>query len=439
MHEPLHGPLENRQRLFAQLPDNSAALVFSGEEQIRNRDVEFPFRTHSDFWYLTGFAEPDAVLLLLKNNGKEETAVFLRPKDLEQEIWQGRRLGVDAAAEKLGLDQAFEIESLLEHLPELVGGVETILVSFADFAHWTEVLTPLLASLKAQVRKGIASPAAIADLDQLLHEQRLIKSESEIAVMRQAAQISVKGHLAAMRAAALYTTEAAVQADLEAEFIRQGAQRVSFNTISASAENACILHYTENSDQLNREALLLVDAGAEYQGYAGDITHTFPPGGKFSQEQAALYRLVLKAQRSVIAAVKPGVTYDELHQITLRVLTEGLVELQILHGDVNDLVKSEAYKDFFMHGTGHWLGLDVHDVGRYKIDGEWRPLLPGMVLTVEPGLYISSRHTHVDAKWHNIGIRIEDDVLVTDAGHEVLTTGLPRTVEEIEAWFAENA
>ena len=431
--------VSNRETLFSQLPKNSAILVQSGEELIRNRDVEFPFRPHSDFFYLTGFHEPDSFLLMSNIDGENVSTIFVRSKDLQQEIWQGRRLGVEGAAETLQVEQAAPIEELDEHLPELLSGIEQIFVSFSDFAEWMEILAPVIDSLKKQVRKGIDSPVGVMDLDSLLHEQRVIKTEPEIDAMRKAAQISVQGHLAAMRVASSAKTEREVQIALETGFYRDGGERVAFNSICASGENACILHYTENTSLLEPNALLLVDAGAEYQGYAGDITHTYPPSGKFSEAQAALYSLVLKAQQAVIEMVKPGVLYGDLHQTTLRILTEGLIELGILQGDLEALLEEKAYMDFFMHGTGHWLGMDVHDVGVYKIDGEWRPLQAGMILTVEPGLYISDRHQNVDAKWHNIGIRIEDDVLVTADGHEVLTEGLPRTVAEIETWFAEQA
>lgn len=434
----MHSALLNRETLFSNLPDNSSVLVKSGEELIRNRDVEFPFRAHSDFFYLTGFSEPDSLLLMSKIDGVEQSTIFVRPKDLQQEIWQGRRLGVDDAAENLQVDQAFSIEELDEYLPEFLSGSEQIWVSFSDFSEWTEILAPVIDVLKKQVRKGIDSPLSLMDLDQLLHEQRLIKTPVEIDRMRQAAQISVQGHIAAMRTAAKATTEREVQTELEAGFFRNGGERVAFNSICASAENACILHYTENSAPLKANSLLLVDAGAEYQGYAGDITHTYPPSGRFTTEQAALYSLVLKAQQAVIAMIKPGVPYGDLQQTTLQVLTAGLIDLGILQGSLETLLEEKAYMDFFMHGTGHWLGMDVHDVGLYKLDSEWRPLEPGMVLTVEPGLYISDRHQQVDAKWHNIGIRIEDDVLVTADGCEVLTEGLPRTVEEIEQWFTDN-
>ncbi|GAB6034436.1 aminopeptidase P N-terminal domain-containing protein [Galenea microaerophila] len=427
---------QRRARLLDSLPENSCVCVYSGEEQIRNRDVEYDFRPRSDFWYLTGFEEPESILVLRKvRNGQqlsEESWLFLRPKDPEQETWQGRRLGVEAAPETLAVDQAYEIAAIDEKAREFLAGVEQVYVSFSEFAEWSEHFAEWLAELKPLIRQGVAVPTQLSDLDAILHEQRLIKSEEEIALMRQAAQITVQGHLAAMRSIAQLKTERQLQAEVEYTFKHLESPRVAFSTIAACGENACILHYTENSDTLKAGELVLVDAGAEFAGYAGDITTTFPVSGQFSSAQSALYQWVLKAQQAVIEKIRPGVRYDALHQTSCRVLTQGLMALGILQGDLETLLKEEAYKPYFMHGTGHWLGMDVHDVGAYKLKGEWRTLEPGMVLTVEPGLYISPEQTAVAEQWRGIGIRIEDDVLVTESGCEVLTQGLPRTVEEIE-------
>ena len=338
----------------------------------------------------------------------------------------------------LDVDQGFAIDDLDAEALALMENCDHVYISFSELETWFSPINDWIAQLKQQVRKGIQAPGNIVDLDKVLHEMRLFKSEQELEFMRKAAQTSVQGHLQAMKAAATSDYEYQVQAELDGAFKKAGSPRVAFNSIVASGENACILHYTENRSKLDKSALVLVDAGAEYRGYAGDITTTFPACGKFSQEQALLYSLVLKAQQAAIESIKPGVPYDEMHQASILVLTEGLVELGLLQGEVEELIATEAYKVFFMHGTGHWLGMDVHDVGDYKMDGEWRNFEPGMVVTVEPGLYVSAEHSEVDAKWHNIGIRIEDDVLVTATGNEVLTTGLPRTVEEIESWMAEN-
>ncbi|WP_319381660.1 aminopeptidase P N-terminal domain-containing protein [Thiomicrorhabdus sp.] len=428
----------NRQRLADNLPDDSLVLIASGKELYRNRDVDYPFRASSDFWYLSGFEEPDSVLLLEKIDGVLRTHLVLRPKDPLQETWQGRRLGVEVACETLGVDQAYSIDALHATVLALLEHKSRLYFSFSEFSDWAPQIEKWLVESKAKHRQGIESVSELHDLDGLLHEQRLVKSEAEIALMKKAAQISVQGHLAAMAAASQSEFEYQIQAELESACRRLGASRQSFNTIAAVGENACVLHYTENSARLNRNELILVDAGAEYQGYAGDITSTFPVGGRFSHEQAQLYSLVLKAQQAAIAAVQPGAAYIAPHEAAVKVLTQGLLSLGILNGDLDALIAEDAYKPFYMHGTGHWLGMDVHDVGHYKLDGEWRPLIPGMVLTIEPGLYISETQTGVDEKWRGIGIRIEDDVLVTESGHEVLTTGLPRSVQEIEAWMLSH-
>ena len=426
-----------RKRLFSQLADNALVMVASGEEQIRNRDVEYPFRADSDFFYLTGFIEADSILVLIKKDGKQQTIIFVRPKDKKQEIWQGRRLGVEVAAKTLGVDQAFSNEDFDEKMAEKVVDIETIYFSFAQLNQWSEVVASWVEVQKEKSRQGVTPTHQLFDVDSLLHEARVIKTPAEIAIIRQAAQISVKGHLAAMQVKGL-EYEYQVQAKLEAEFKQAGSSRVAFSSICASGDNACILHYTENSDRLKKDALILVDAGAEYQGYAGDITTTFPVSGRFTEPQKELYELVLKAQQTVISIIKPNIQYDELHRCAAKIITQGLIDLGILKGKVNELIENKSYKQFFMHGTGHWLGMDVHDVGNYKVNKQWRKLEQGMVLTVEPGIYISvevGEELKVDKKYWDIGIRIEDDILVTNNGNELLTTGLPRTVSEIEAYM----
>lgn len=426
-----------RKKLFSQLADNALVMVASGEEQIRNRDVEYPFRADSDFFYLTGFIEADSILVLIKKDGKQQTIIFVRPKDKKQEIWQGRRLGVEVAAKTLGVDQAFSNEDFDEKMAEKVVDIETIYFSFAQLNQWSEVVASWVEVQKEKSRQGVTPTHQLFDVDSLLHEARVIKTPAEIAIIRQAAQISVKGHLAAMQVKGL-EYEYQVQAKLEAEFKQAGSPRIAFSSICASGDNACILHYTENSDRLKKDALILVDAGAEYQGYAGDITTTFPVSGRFTEPQKELYELVLKAQQTVISIIKPNIQYDELHRCAAKIITQGLIDLGILKGKVNELIENKSYKQFFMHGTGHWLGMDVHDVGNYKVNKQWRKLEQGMVLTVEPGIYISvevGEELKVDKKYWDIGIRIEDDILVTNNGNELLTTGLPRTVSEIEAYM----
>ncbi len=431
---PLSFYQENRQKLMAQLPDNSVVIVPSGGEKIRNRDVEFLFRPESDFLYLTGFGEPDSVLVLMKMDDVE-SHLFVRPKDPKQETWQGRRLGVECAAETLGVNHAWCIDELDEGILSLLENSASVYLSFSQSSDWVISLYEWISELKKKIRQGVEAPHQICDLDPVLHEMRVIKSEVEIKCLRQAAAISVQGHLAAMKSVSSSSFEYQVQAELEAEFVRQGSPRVAFNSIIASGKNACVLHYTENRSAIEPGVLVLVDAGAEWQGYAGDITSTFPANGVFSPAQAQLYTLVLNAQQAAIRTIKPGVSYDVVHQASVQVLTQGLLELGLLKGSLEQLIEDEAFKCFFMHGTGHWLGMDVHDVGQYKKQQKWRSFEVGMVLTVEPGLYISAEHSQVDSKWHNIGIRIEDDVVVTESGCEILTKGLPRTVNEIETWM----
>ncbi|SIN84874.1 aminopeptidase P Metallo peptidase. MEROPS family M24B [Sulfurivirga caldicuralii] len=427
----------NRARLLEALPPASAALVFSGREQFRNRDVDYPFRVHSDFYYLTGFSEPDSTLLLIHaEDGSTHSVAFVRPRDEKAEIWTGRRLGVERAPDVLGVDAAYSGEEWDAQLVELLKGVQQVHVSFSDSAYWWPVLQPVFAGLKKHIREGVEPPQALQDLDRILHEQRLIKQPWELAHLREAAQISVKGHLAAMQAAPRVQTEREVQRALECAFYEAGGDDLSFNPIVASGANACVLHYTENGAPLDRNALLLVDAGAEKAFYAGDITTTFPASGRFSAEQKALYEVVLAAQHAALAQVRPGIPYDRHHQAAVRVLTEGLVDLGLLQGEVDTLIEEKAYTRFYMHKTGHWLGLDVHDVGAYRLNGAWRPLEENMVLTVEPGLYVAPDDDTVEAHWRGIGIRIEDDVRVIAEGYEILTHGLPRTPEEIEAWMS---
>jgi len=430
--------LQNRTRLLEQLPENSAVLVFSGREQYRNRDVDYPFRVNSDFYWLTGFEEPEATLLLVKRDkGEHSSHVFVRPKDREAEIWTGYRLGMEAAPEVLGVDSAFSSEERAAKLPELMKGARQVFVSFSEADYWWPVLIPVWKGLKRHIRDGVDAPEGLRDLDGVLHELRLIKQDWEVVRLRQAAAITVQGHLAAMRALASGSpTERAVQTALECAFFQAGAERTAFNSIVASGANACVLHYTENRAPIDEQGLVLIDAGAEKDYYAGDITTTIPARGRFTPAQKALYELVLQAQQAAKAQVKPGLPYDAHHRAAVQALTEGLVALGLLKGDVSVLIEQKAYERFFMHKTGHWLGLDVHDVGRYRVDGQWRALEPGMVLTVEPGLYVAPDDETVDPQWRGIGIRIEDDLLVTETGHEVLTEGLPRTVAEIEAAMA---
>ena len=417
-----------RQALASRLPQGSIALIPAASESLRNGDVHYRFRQDSD--YLTGFNEPDA-LLLISNKG--ETILFSRPRDPVQEQWSGRRLGQEGALEQLGMDMAYPMGGLHEQLPELLAGKHAIYYAFGRHPIWEQSILSAWQIVKGQVRRGVVAPEAFCDITPLLGEMRLFKSEAEIALMKKAAQISVGAHQRAMRACLKADFEYQLEAEILYEFSRHGCRSVAYDSIVAGGDNACILHYTENSNPLNKGDLVLIDAGGEFENYAADITRTFPINGRFSPEQRAIYDLVLRAQKAGIACIKPGCPWDEVQRTMVYIMTAGLVELGLLHGSVDSLIDSGAYKPFYMHNSGHWLGLDVHDCGLYKIDGQWRPLAPNMVLTVEPGLYISSNMPGVESRWWGIGVRIEDDIWVTDEGHLNLSGDLAVDIDDIEA------
>lgn len=419
-----------RRTLMQQLPAGCTVIIFAANELLRNGDAHFRFRQDSDFYYLTGFNEPDAALVIGVNG---ESILFNRPKDPLLEQWHGRRLGQDNACQVLGVNAAFALDSLDKRLPDLLAGSEAIAYPIGRSNHWDKYILNAWEKVKGQVRRGVLAPSSFYDLAPIIAEMRLFKSEAEINLMRQAAHISVAAHQRAMQACRNAIYEYELEAELLYEFTRQGCRSVAYDSIVASGENACILHYTENNQPIQSDSLILIDAGGEFQNYAADITRTFPAKGKFSTEQALIYNLVLKAQKAGIACIQPGCMWDDVQRIIVRVLTEGLVELGLLHGDIDALIASAAYSRFYMHNSGHWLGLDVHDCGRYKIDNQWRRLETGMVLTVEPGLYIKAGLEDVDERWWNIGVRIEDDIYVTDEGYENLSANLVVEMDEIEA------
>jgi Xaa-Pro aminopeptidase len=421
-----------RTKLAKQLPEGSVALIAAASEVHRNGDTHYRFRQDSDFYYLTGFNEPDALLVIVARK-HPHCILFNRIKNLTEEQWTGKRLGQEGAIEQLKMDTAYPVHSVKEELPKLLMEKAVIYYSFGKNPFLEQQIMDALITVKSQVRGGAKAPDNLCDLEPILGELRLFKSDAEIDLMRRAAQISVEAHKRAMRICKQVHFEYELEAELIYEFTRHGCRSVAYDPIVGCGENACILHYTENNKPLRQGELVLIDAGGEYENYAADITRTFPVNGIFSAEQRAIYELVLKAQKAGIAAIKPGAAWNSAQVIIIRCLTTGLCELGIIHGDVDELIANEAYKPFYMHNSGHWLGLDVHDSGRYKIHNEWRPLEAGMVLTVEPGLYISKDIPGVDKRWWNIGVRIEDDVLVTSSGHEVLTAGLPVNVAEIEA------
>lgn len=425
-----------RVRALAALGErDAAALLLSARPKTRNADTEHRYRPDSDLWRLTGFGEPHCALVLLPASRERaaRSVLFLRDRDREQETWSGRRLGVKSAVDVLGVDEARPIEGLWKDLPVLLEGYPRLCcrtgVDTASDAHVLE----LLARLRSKTRSTLTVPQELIDTGAVLHELRLRKDDAELAVMRRSAEITAHAHLAALTAARPGMAEREIEALIEFEFRRRGADAPAYNTIVAGGANACILHYVDNDAPLRDGDLLLIDAGAEFEHYAADVTRTFPVGARFSAEQRALYEVVLRAQLVAIDRARPSQRFDDVHHAALRTLVEGLCDLGLLRGGVEECLESGAYKRFYMHRTSHWLGLDVHDAGSYVLDGASRPLEPGMVLTVEPGIYVSDDDTEVDERWRGIGIRIEDDVLVRDSEPQVLTAAIPKSVADIEA------
>lgn len=427
---------KRRNELISQMEPNSIAILSSAEEFLRNGDSTFAFRQNSDLYYLTGFREAQCCLVLIPGRSQGECLLFCQEKDAHKEMWNGRLMGPENAADILGVDDAFPISDIDDILPGLIEGRERVYYAMGRDEQFDHQVMEWVKVIRSKVRSGVHSPGEFLVLDHLLHEMRLIKSPAELKVMRESGQIAVRAHQRAMKNCKPGMYEYELEAEYLYEFARSGCRNPAYNSIVASGENACILHYTENNMQMKQGDLVLIDAGCEYEYYASDITRTFPVNGRFCKEQKAIYELVLKAQLEAIKVVKPGNHWDDPHKVTVKVITQGLVKLGILKGKVETLIKKGAYKDFYMHRAGHWLGMDVHDVGDYKIDGKWRLLEPGMVMTIEPGIYIASGNKKIDKKWWGIGVRIEDDVAVTADGYDVLTDGLPKTVEEIEAFMA---
>lgn len=426
---------QRRARLLAQMEENSIAIIPAAKEVTRSRDTEFAFRQDSDFHYLTGFSEPDAVLVLCKSENTQ-SVLFCREKDKMAEIWCGRRIGPELAKTDYLFDETAPLSELDEYLIELANAKNTIYFAQGTYPEFDETVWGLLSRLRGAPKKGWQAPSTIKDVRNLIHEMRLFKSDAELTLMAQAGEISAQGHIRAMQFAKPGATEYQLEAELHHHYAMNGARHPAYGTIVGSGDNANILHYTENSDVLKDGDLILIDSGCELEGYAADITRTFPVNGKFSEPQAALYNLVLKSQLAALTLIKPGNTLKQAADHVVQVLTQGLVELGILKGDVDTLIEQQAYKEYYMHGLGHWLGLDVHDVGEYKQDEKERPFEPGMVLTVEPGLYIAA-NSHAPEQYRGIGIRIEDDVVVTADGYTNLTASVPKTIAEIEALMAK--
>ncbi len=418
-----------RSRLIKQM-QRGIAVIPTAPEVLRNGDAHYAYRYDSHFHYLTGFDEPEAVLVLVAGT-TPQSILFCREKDVEREIWDGYRHGPDGAKEFFGFDAAFPIAQLDDKLTELMGNQPALFHPLGKNAAWDDRILALRARVQAQVRSGITAPNEIHDIRMLLDEMRLIKDDDELATLRRAAAISAAAHIRAMRATRPGKMEYEIEAALLHEFRNSGAQAPAYTSIVAGGANACVLHYISNNAPLKDGDLLLIDAACELDGYATDITRTFPVNGKFSAAQKDVYEMVLAAQAAAIAAARPGAHWNEPHDAAVRVLAQGLIDLKLCSGSVDAVLESESYKRFYMHRTGHWLGMDVHDVGAYKLEGNWRPLQPGMVLTVEPGCYIRPADDVPQAFW-NIGIRIEDDVAITMQGCEVLTAAAPKTVAAIE-------
>lgn len=428
---------ERRRKLMERMAPDSIAIIPAAPERVRNRDVLHPFRQDSDFQYLTGFGEPEAVLALIPGREHGESVLFCKERNPEKELWDGFLVGPEGAIERYGLDDAFPVADIDDILPGMIEGRSRVYYPLGKDQGFDTRVMDWVKVLRSKVKSGAHPPGEFVSLEHLLHDLRLYKSASEIKAMARAGEISAKAHCLAMKRARKGGSEYNLEAELIHTFMDHGARSTAYPSIVGAGTNGCILHYIENMAPLKEGDLVLIDAGCEVECYASDITRTFPVSGTFSPEQRAVYQVVLDAQYAAIDAVRPGNHWNHPHEAALRVLTGGLIELGILSGTVDEAIASEAFKPFFMHRTGHWLGLDVHDVGDYKVGDAWRLLEPGMALTVEPGLYISPSNTDVDEKWRGMGIRIEDDVVVTKEGCRVLTEGVPKTIEEIEALMAE--
>ena len=430
---------ERRDRLAEEMGPHSIAIIATSPVAMRNRDADYKFRADSSFFYLTGFAEPEAVAIIETFESIDEGytySLFCRERDREMEIWHGYRAGVDGAVEDYDADEAYAIDLLDEEIIEKLLNKQKLFYRMGQQADFDARVAKWIAEANGESRKGTSAPAQVIQLDRILDEMRLHKSTQEIELMQIASTISAQAHTRAMQTVKPGMMEYALEAELNYIFGQNGCVP-SYNSIVGGGENGCILHYVENDKVLKDGGLVLIDAACEYQLYASDITRTFPVNGKFSPEQKALYNVILKAQLAAIDAVRIGNSYKEPHRIAVRILVQGLLDLGLMQGDIEQIIESESFHQFYMHGTGHWLGMDVHDVGSYKIEGEWRAYEEGMAVTVEPGLYIAPDDETVDAKWRGIGIRIEDDVVVTKNGPRVLTAAVVKTVEEIEALMAQ--
>ena len=421
-----------RKQLMRMMDKNSIAILPTAPESVRNRDVHYPFRPDSDFYYLTGFDEPEAVAVLIPGRKHAEYILFCRAKDETKAMWDGPMAGQEGAVADFGADDSFPISDLDEILPRMLEEKSRIFYAMGCNSDLDHRLSEWITKIKSKARSGMQSPLEIVELDHYLHDMRLYKSRSEISAMRKAANISAAAHKKVMRKCQPGMVEYQLESEFRHSCAKKGAREQAYTSIVGGGNNACVLHYVDNNDELKNGDMLLIDAGCEFDYYASDITRTYPVNGKFSKAQAELYQLVLDAQLAAIEQVKPGNHWNQPHDAAVKTITRGLLRLGILKGTLANAIKKETYRKYYMHRTGHWLGMDVHDVGDYKVDGQWRELEPGMVLTVEPGLYIPKGTRGVPRKYQGIGIRIEDDVVVTKDGYDVLSKQAPKAIEDIE-------
>jgi Xaa-Pro aminopeptidase len=428
---------KRRKELMQKIGPNGMVVLASAPEVYRNGDAVYAYRQNSDFYYLTGFEEPEAVLVLAPGRKEGEYILFNRVRDRDREIWDGPRAGQEDAVKAFQADQSFPFSELGLLLPELLTGRESIHYPLGVNHEFDKVLMHAINKVRAKARGGLQSPVAFVDITPSLHEMRLFKSAAEIELMQKAIAITEKAHTRAMQFCKPGIYEYQLEAELLYEFQRNGARFSAYNSIVGAGRNSCILHYVNNNQKITDGDVVLIDAGAEYQNYAADITRTFPANGRFTGEQRAIYELVLESQLGAIKSIKPGSAWTTAQNIIVKIITQGLMDLGILKGNLDTLIEKQAYFPFYMHRSGHWLGLDVHDVGRYRVETRWRSLQPGMVFTVEPGIYISADIPGVHKRWHNIGVRIEDNVVVTEKGCDVLSSKIPKTVVEIETIMAK--
>ena len=422
-----------RRKLMASMAPGAVALVPAATRRARSRDIDYPFRQDSDFWYLTGFAEPDALLALAPERPEGEVILFCAERDERHELYNGERLGPERAPAALSMDQAFPATEMAAVLPGLLEGAEKLYVTLGDHPEFDRRLLGWTSEIRARESGGAVSPGEFIGLKALLHEQRLIKSDAEQRLMAQAGAITAGAHARAMRACRTGLNEMHLEAELVYAFLRGGAHAPAYPPIVGGGGNACVLHYMANDAPLRDGDLVLIDAGCEYEHYAADLTRTFPVNGRFSGPQRALYEIVLQAQQQCIAACRSGADFDEPHRAGLRTMVEGLAALGLLAGSIDEIMDTQSYLAFCPHKSSHWLGLDVHDVGSYRVGEQWRKLAPGMVLTVEPGLYIAPGAAGVDDKWRGMGVRIEDDILIGEDSPKILTDGAPKEIADIES------